>query len=406
MILSALNDYYQRLASEDKVPPLGFSTEQIDYELLIDEAGKVLQVNFIGEVEGKKRIGKPLRVPQSFKRSAIAPKPFFLWDKSSFVLGVKRNKNAKEDQSRESFSDKDHQAFVRLHQELLDGVKSRQIRAFLLFLENWSPSMFSEPLFSSEMLDRNFVFRLDGDKFFVHEASDAKEVQEGLLVDEAAVVGRCLITGNKAAIARIHPSIKGVQDSHTAGGSIVSFDKDAFVSYGKKQGGNSPVSEVAAFGYTTALNYMLRRGVDNCQRMQVGDATVVFWAKARDTAHAEAAEGFFAMLNEPPSDEQEAAKLGSLLTKIAKGRPLAELDPRLEPGTQLFVLGLAPNEARLSVRFWHVDSLERLAQYYAWHHRDLQLVPTPGRGVAPSRAREAGRSERKKPNGKDVPPRL
>lgn len=411
MILTALNDYYQRLVSEDKVPTLGFSTEQIDYELLIDESGNVLQVNFIGDAKGKKSVGKPLRVPQSFKRSGTSPKPFFLWDKSSFVLGVKRNNGSKKDESQVLFSDRDHQVFLSHHKGVLDGVESRQLKAFLSFLENWSPSMFSEPFFNLEMLDKKFVFRLEGDKFFVHETDDAKKIQAGLVVDETAVVGRCLVTGDKAAIARIHPSIKGVQGAHTAGGSIVSFDKDAFVSYGKKQGGNSPVSEVAAFGYTTALNYMLRRDVDNFQRMQIGDATVVFWAKARDSEHAEAAEGFFSMLNEPPSDKQEAAKLGSLLTKISKGRPLAELDPRLEPDTQFFVLGLAPNEARLSVRFWYVDSLERLVQHYAWHHKDFQLVPTPWNGLAPSSqwlAKQVAPIRKKddKPNDKDVPPRL
>ncbi len=193
------------------------------------------------------------------------------------------------------------------------------------------------------------------------------------------------------------------------GASIVAFNQNSFESYGKSQGENSPVSESVAFAYTTALNYLLRRDADNHQRLQIGDATVVFWAKARDRAHAEAAEGFFAMLNEPPSDEQEAAKLGTLMQQVSEGRILSELDPMLEADTQFFVLGLAPNAARLSVRFWYVDSLEHLAQHYAHHHQDMSLEPSPWKGITPGAWRLALQTapiHGDRPKSEDVLPQL
>ncbi|MGM0701559.1 MAG: type I-C CRISPR-associated protein Cas8c/Csd1 [Pseudomonadota bacterium] len=409
MILTALNDYYQRLAAEDKVPPIGFSTEQIDYELLIDEAGKPLQVNFIGRADGKKRFGKPLRVPQSFKRPGTAPKPFLLWDKTSFVLGVKRNPGANEGEPQSMVSSKEYQAFREFHQKLLEDVEDKRVQAFLMFLWGWEPSMFCEPLFRSDMLDKNFVFRMDGDKFFIHETDVVKKIQEKLLVNDKAVVGRCLVSGEVEPLARLHPSIKNVNGAQSSGASIVAFNQDSFESYGKRQGDNSPVSEVAAFGYTTALNYLLRRDAENRQRLQIGDATVVFWAKARDAAHATAAENFFALLNEPPSDEQQTAKLGTLLTDLSQGRPLKELDPMLEPDTQFFVLGLAPNAARLSVRFWYVDTLEHLAQHYAHHHQDISLEPSPWKGTMPGAWRLALQTapiHGDRPKSEDVLPQL
>jgi CRISPR-associated protein Csd1 len=183
-----------------------------------------------------------------------------------------------------------------------------------------------------------------------------------------------------APVARLHPAIKGVNGAQSSGAAIVSFNLDAFTSYSKTQGDNAPVSELAAFGYTTALNYLLRRGEDNRQRLQVGDATVVFWAEAADGQQASAAEDLLATLLNPPADDaSEAARLRAVLQRIAKGRPVADLAPNLEPGTRMYVLGLAPNKSRLSLCFWQVDTLGVLASRIAQHADDLHLEPLPWR---------------------------
>lgn len=410
MILSALNDYYRRLAAQDKVPVQGYSYELISYELLINLDGELLQVNDLRRREGKKVVSTSLQVPQSFKRPGTTPKSFFLWDKTAFILGVKRNKQADENESSVQLADREHQAFRELHCKCLTDAKDARLRAVSVFLGNWKPSDFAAPKFTEEMLDANFVFRLEGEHQFIHECEEAKGIQSSLMVSASAVEGRCLVSGTAGPLARLHPSIKNVNGAQSMGASIVSFNQSSFESYGKSQGDNSPVSETVAFAYTTALNYLLRRDNDNHQRLQIGDATVVFWAEASDAAHAEAAEGFFAMLNEPPSDEQEAAKLGTLLADVAQGRPLAELDPRLESDTRFFVLGLAPNAARLSVRFWCADTLDRLARHYAQHHRDLALEPTPWKGIAPGSwwlaLQTAPMHGGQKPKADDVSPQL
>ncbi len=172
---------------------------------------------------------------------------------------------------------------------------------------------------------------------------------------------------------------------------------------------NAPVSEQAAFAYTTVLNHMLRRGEHNRQRLQIGDASVVFWAQARDDAQASAAENLMADFFDPPADDrQETQKLYNVLEAVRQGRPLHELDPALEDGTSMFVLGLAPNASRLSIRFWQRGTLEVFAKRIAEHYFDLQLEPlawnTPPSvwrlllATAPSRNGKA--------KSEDVPPQL
>jgi CRISPR-associated protein Csd1 len=235
------------------------------------------------------------------------------------------------------------------------------------------------------MLDVNFVFRIDGDSIYLHQREAAKAVRAQLLAtdregDDAARTGTCLITGRASQIARLHPPIKGVNGAQSSGASIVSFNLNAFDSYGKAQGENAPISERAAFAYTTVLNHLLRRDGHNRQRLQVGDTTVVFWAEAQNSEQAAEAELTLANLLNPPADDSaEAEKLRKMLAGIASGRPLAEIDPRLEPDTRMYVLGLAPNASRISVRFWQVDTLGQLALRIAQHAQDLYIEPVPWR---------------------------
>jgi CRISPR-associated protein Csd1 len=259
----------------------------------------------------------------------------------------------------------------------------------LRFLRDWSPEEFQTRGFPADMVDANLVFRLDGEHCYLHDRPAARAVCARLPAGEegreAAASGMvCLVSGEVAPVARLHPAIKGVNGAQSSGARIVSFNLDAFTSYAKSQGDNAPISEPAAFAYTTALNYLLRRGEHNRQRLQVGDASVVFWAEAADAQQASAAEDLFANLLNPPGDDaSEAARVRAVLDRIAKGRPVSDLAPNLESGTRMYVLGLAPNASRLSVRFWQVDTLGVLAGRIAQHAEDLHLEPPPWRN-APS----------------------
>src|SRR5262249_20627173 len=169
------------------------------------------------------------------------------------------------------------------------------------------------------------------------------------------------------------PSIGGVRGAQSSGAAIVSFNQEAFCSYGKEQGANAPVSEQAAFAYTTALNDLLRK--DSRQRVQIADATTVFWAEATDREEAEVAERAAIWLFEPSLDDAaETLRLRTeVMERIEKGHPLEDADLKLAEGTRFYILGLAPNAARLSVRFWEATTLGALGNAFHQHWCDLRM---------------------------------
>lgn len=373
MILGALNDYYERLleSGDSGIAPLGYSQEKISYAIVLVAGGELTDVIDLRDTSGRKAAPHPLNVPQPEKRTA-GVKSNFLWDKTSYVLGVSATSKRRE---------QEHAAFKLLHKQALATNGDPGLRALLAFLDAWSPERFSEdPHFlrhGEDMLDANIVFRLDGEHAYLHERPAAQSAWTRLQQTDAdAARGTCLVTGELSAIARLHPAIKGVGGAQTSGASIVSFNLPAFTSYGKRQGHNAPVSEQAAFAYTTALNHLLRRGADNRQRLQIGDASVVFWAQAADPAAAGEAEDLLAAAFDPKADDERATrKLQEALELVQQGRPLRELGGRLDDGTRIFILGLAPNASRLSVRFWETGTLGYFAKRLADHYDDLELQP-------------------------------
>lgn len=377
MILAALNNYYNRLIEQgaDDVPAFGFSQEQISFALVIDDKGELVDVISLIDTSGKKPRPRVMQVPQPPKRASnIAP--CFLWDKTSYVLGLTRSESQKDVER----TGKTFEAFRLFHQKWLDDEDDVGLQALLAFLGKWNPDDAEMVARIPEVaLDTNVVFRLEGDQRFLHERPASAAVRARQLSQSGEHKSICLVTGSFASPTKLHPTIKNVNGAQTAGASLVSFNQNAFESYGKTQGDNSPVSDVAAFGYGTALNYLLRRSEQNNHRLQIGDATVVFWAESTSTGKAEAAESLFGVLLQPPApdDEAENARLQATLMAVSKGRPLNELNPGLESDTRIYVLGLSPNAARLSIRFWQVDSLEVLARRVYEHYQDLLLEPKP-----------------------------
>lgn len=382
MILASLVNYYHRLATEldsttnnPKVPPYGFSEEKIGYILVLDRNGNLVDVipNLTAD---KKPKAKLMNVPRPGKRT-YGIKSNFLWDKTAYVLGVESNKDkatAKEHPF--VLSEKTFAAFKKYHLKHLTDIEDQGLQAIVKFLNNWLPAQFAQSICPMELLDSNVVFKLDGEQQLIHQRPAAQQLWGKLLADNSAEQGVCLITGEKAPIARLHPAIKGVLGGQKAGGSIISFNQEAFTSFNKTQGDNAPVSEQAAFAYTTALNYLLRRENRHC--LTIGDTSTVFWAEAENSEQAAFAEEIMWGSLEPPADdEQESSKIFNILDQVRKGRPLPEIDPKLSAKTQFFILGLAPNASRISIRFWLKTDFGQLAKNLANHWADLALEPCP-----------------------------
>lgn len=431
MILQRLNDLYYRLAQNPdpdtglaRVPPYGFTDENISYCLVLSKDGVLVDIQDVRDTSEKKPKARRLSVPQSFKRPGTIPKSFYLWDKTSYALGVEGNKDktaAKEVPWVRA--EKTHTAFRKLHLNLLDGQDDVGLVALRRFVLGWTPERFAQAPFTADHVDANVVFKLDGEMRYIHESAAAQRLWLSLLKPESHdeegasnALGMCLVTGEHAALSRLHPAIKGVYGGQSAGGSIVSFNAEAYESFGKNQGDNAPVSEQAAFAYTTALNYLLRREHGQC--LSVGDTSTVFWAQADDARQeALAVDVFSAMLSPPSEEDGENKQIRLSLEKVAKGRPLQDVAPDVDPRTRFFVLGLAPNAARLSIRYWMDSTLEEFGERLAEHWQDMQIQPLPWSferppgiqqlllEVVPLRKRD-GRYDYRGRKFEDIPPQL
>jgi CRISPR-associated protein Csd1 len=370
-ILASLANAYQRLKN---APPPGFSAEKIAFVISLNDDGTPASVTDLRNGDGRKKTPRLLQVPQPVKRT-VALAPNFLWDKTSYALGVTARGSSR-------VSD-EHAAFVQRHLKALETTTDRGLRALYLFLKSWVPSRFDELGWPDDLKDQNLVFALDSDRrqgLYLHDRPEARTLVSAQLTADNAPRAVCLVTGRRSAIARLHPVIKGVWGAQSSGASVVSFNLDAFTSYDHDQGDNAPVSEEAAFAYTTALNAFLQNGRKN--RVQIGDATTVFWADASSAELATDAESVFAGLLADFDESTEAKKIGVILEGIRRGEPLSEFAPDLDKGVRFYVLGLAPNAARLSIRFWLEHDFGTIAENYQRFVSDMRIDP-PARDPRP-----------------------
>lgn len=365
MILQALNEYYQRKTRlpDSNLAPSGFEHKPIPFLIVLTTDGNFAGLDDTREGEGKKKIAKTYLVPQTVKRSSgVAAN--LLWDHSGYVFGV--DGKGKPERVREQ-----HLAFLDAIRSCFAASDDAGIRAVLSFLEheNFEP-VFLHSLWP-EILETgaNLTFRLEGDSEPVCERPAVAATLSMKDDSDSEKTSLCLVSGKEDVIERLHPSVKGVWGAQSSGASVVSFNLDAFSSYGKSQGGNAPVGKQAVFSYTTALNHLLAK--DSRQRIQVGDASTVFWAATSGHPMEELFSNFF---SEPSKDNPDlgAAAVAALLNAPKTGAGSFEDD-----GTRFYVLGLAPNAARIAVRFWHVKTVGVLAVNIRRHFNDLRIVHAP-----------------------------
>jgi CRISPR-associated protein Csd1 len=380
--LASLTRAYERMKD---APPFGFARVNVSFAIRIGADGQPVcdPIDLRRPAaNGKKLVGRRLELPTYLVQRTSGPKPNFLWDKTSYALGIAKSdpsatasKRAKEIENAAEL----HRLFVDLHREHLTGATDEGLKALLLFLENWTPEQFDG--WSDEARGENIVFQLDGDSDrFIHEREAARRLWLEVLRDEPASDSVCLVTGEKTRTVLSHPPIKGVAGAQSSGAFIVSFNSSAYESYGHAQGSNAPVSETTAFAYTTALNRFLE--TDSGHRIHIGDASTVFWADACD-ADASAAEGMFEALLSEVDETAEAKKIAAILDAVRQGRPLDTLTPSLPNGVRFFILALSPNAARLSVRFYIEDDFGVIAKRYLEHVERMRIEPGP-RESAPS----------------------
>lgn len=395
MILQALNAYYRRKQTDpdpkNRLPAFGLEEKEIPFVLEIDAEGRLVNLADTRSGEGKKKVGQRFLVPQGVKR-AVNISANLLWDTAEYVLGI-------DTRGRSERVIKQLAAFrARLDVLPVAAREDAGIRAVLAFLDAPDRAWLESHPAWPDILAVNPVltFRLHGDVDLVCQRPAV--VAATVAVTEAEPdqpTGICLVSGDQTAIERLHPSIKGVWGAQSSGANIVSFNLDAFNSYGKAQGANAPLGKSAVFSYTTALNHLLAR--DSRQRMQVGDTSTVFWAEEKH----ELEMLFGEVMRDDP--DQGTGALNALYSAVQFGKFALG-----DANTRFHVLGLAPNAARISIRFWETATALELAQRIQGHFEDIRIVHNAD--FEPEHlslsALLKGCSRRKSDGSYDIPPNL
>lgn len=367
MILQELVRYYDRMALDpdpaQRLPSRGLEDKEIPFIIELTADGSVNQLRDTRTLDGKKLRARSFLVPVGEKKTS-GVKANLLWDSAAYVIGVARERKGSADVS-------STQAYRARIEALPDSAKADMgIRAVLTALdrEDWS-LLRSHPAWREiEETNPVMTFQIAGDPELVCQRSAVVEAVLSTSPTDDAPIATCLVDGRMLPIQRLHTSIKGVWGAQSSGANIVSFNARAFESYGKtdRQGENAPVGQRAAFAYTTALNHLLTR--NSRHRVQIGDASTVFWADGPSQFDGEfTLADFFGESKDDPGRGVRAVQ--ALFESIKSGQlPVGERDVRF------FVLGLAPNAARVSVRFWWHAPLGELAPRIAQHFSDLRVV--------------------------------
>ena len=355
MILKALYDYYNRC---EGLSAKGLEQKEIGYLIVIDKDGTFVRIE--SRMKDKKT-AQTFLVLQTIKRSGRKYAPNILWDNYEYVIG-----GADE-------SAKKHDTFIRMIEKLKERVSSdRYINAISEF---YKKNEKLEDIIKNDVLYEEMHKSKKNISFLLQEESKIAAENEkvwNLILSQSAddgIYGICLVTGKKDSVARLHTTIKLTKDT----GPLVSFKTDrGYDSYGKEQGYNAQISGDAEFAYTTALNAMLQKGSHN--KFSVGNRTFVFWASSNSEAAEQTEGSLFDLLGytEEEVDDPNAKieQVRKVFTAIYSGSLKTSLEDRF------YILGLAPNSARIAVVYWSECSLKEFAGKILCHFKDMEINDT------------------------------
>lgn len=365
MILQALYEYYNR--SKGVLPTYGRELKEIGFLIVIGKDGKFIRFE---DRRIDKKQAQQFLVKKHVGRSS-APVANYLYDNSAYVFGYSDkgdvdscrkyletfiskvdviHSNAKGDETVESV--------FRFYQQDMDAVREQ---------------MFQDPLWSeiSKNLNKKystFSFLIDGDTSIVAEKD---EILDLLGYDD--VFGKeqlCLVSGQRGF--SVETTTATMIPGSQATAKLVAFQVNSgYDSYGKEKGGNAPISEEAEFAYTTALNFMLRS--DSRNKFMIGTRTFLFWASKNDEAGKQAEESIFNMFGFSEQEDdpnKNIEQVRKTFNAIYSGSLITSLDDKF------YILGLAPNSARIAVTYWSELPLKDFAFRILRHFEDMEIVDT------------------------------
>ena len=362
MILRALYDYYNRC---DNLPAKGMEEKEIGFLLVLSPEGRFLRFEDCRLEKDRARI---YLVKKHVGRSSAAVANY-LYDNSAYVLGYSDKTNGKEQLYFDTFKEK-VETIAKVFPD------NKDIYAIQAFYKNSRDSIIqtvSQDVLWEDIRKNlskkysTFSFRIEGDLKIVAEKKEILQLEEC----DSSDAKFCLVSGKYGV--PVDTTTATMIPGSQAIAKLVAFQVNSgYDSYGKTKCGNAPISEEAEFAYTTALNSMLQKGSRN--KFMLGNRTFVFWASSKNEAAVEAENSLFELLgySEEVKDDPNAniMKARKVFESIYSGLLKTELDDRF------YILGLAPNSARIAVVYWSETTLKDFAGKILNHFNDMEIHDT------------------------------
>lgn len=366
MILKALYDYYER--KPEIHAPIGYEKEELDFIIILNKEGNFVDLQ--NKRENKR--GKEYFVPKAVVRTA-APKPNLLWDKIEYVTGFGK------DEKKSAQAKKYNKAFIDKLKTLPEELKEDSgVKTVLLFYDknqteelikhqSWEECFKISGWISFQLdgendliANRNVIKKYQGEEFLSgkNEEDDIKKLKEGV----------CLITGEKKIIKRLNTELRLPGSDKNV--KIVAFQKNSgFDSYGKEQAYNAPISILAENNFSAALKHLIN---SKTNKKIVSDTTILFWSERQAEEVTPEEEVFSWVIAAQKVDEDNPDKGVDTIEKFVNSIFTGQLSSARS--NHFYVLGLSPNAARISVRFWKAPSVEDFGKNIKKHFEDFEIV--------------------------------
>ena len=386
MLLRHLNDFAN---SRKLLDNLAFKPKAVRWIITLDEVGNLVGQGPV-ETEGEKRRGKAFDCPQTTRPKVAGGVAEFMADGITAVFGLDTNPEQPMSEKRRQDRGENNRRKYDDFWAQIEQARENTLSSTLNILLAFKPEPGRIPFFlrwgiSSEAKPEEkpawWVTKAEGGEVKLGPDNFSFRVEEQLLLEDEIYIrpfwrsqfekenedheadaphGLCLVTGESdQPIALTHnPKVQGVPNTQAFGAAIVSFDKDAFASYGFEQSLNASTSTRAATAYCIALNAMLGR--EN-HSLRLGQVACCFWT--RNETDATSAWG--ALLN-----QADPLAVADFLKSPWVGREREAL--RQE---QFYAVTLAGNSGRIVVRHWMQVTLETATESLQRWFRDLDLEP-------------------------------
>lgn len=359
MILKALCEYYHRCGD---LPRKGMEIKEIGFLIVIDKEGHFLR--FEDRRIDKKQAQRFLVKKHVGRTSALVAN--YLYDNSGYVFGYSDKGDVKAQY--QTFKEK----VKCIYEAHLDDTS---IKAVYQFYQQGHSSIIEQMQADALWQDivKNLNRKYSTFSFLVEGDTEIVATKQGLLdLEVEASEGQqvCLVSGEKGIAVETTTATMIPGSQATA--KLVAFQVNSgYDSYGKSKGGNAPISEESEFAYTTALNHLLESNSRN--KFLVGTRTFLFWASRGNEAGNRAEESFFRLFgfNEQDNDpNNNIEKVRKVFKSIYSGELKTTSDD------YFYILGLAPNSARIAVTYWAELPLREFAKTISRHFEDMEVIDT------------------------------